>query len=97
MAAETPTQRGRPMKLVVINAYQYLEVPFEQQITLGRDVCNTLMIRDNEASRSHAILFEQEGEVLVQDLQSSNGVLFQELFNFLLIKLVKTILFQEDW
>ena len=61
-------------KLLVIHPDQVMEVQFDQQITIGRDVFNSLSLQDPEISRSHAILFEQEGETIVKDLKSRNGV-----------------------
>lgn len=60
-------------KLLVLNPEQYMEVQFEQQITIGRDVYNSLSLQDPEVSRSHAIIFDQEGEMILKDLKSRNG------------------------
>jgi hypothetical protein len=49
-------------------------VTFDQQLTIGRDVYNSLCLQDPEISRSHAIIFEQELDVLIKDLKSRNGV-----------------------
>jgi len=70
-----PPQR----RLLVINERQSLEVPFSQQITIGRDVINALALLDREVSRSHAILYCREAEdgppqLMVRDLDSLNGV-----------------------
>src|SRR5947209_8322261 len=61
-------------KLLVINPDQCMEVAFDQQITIGRDVFNSLSLQDPELSRSHAIIFEQEREIIIKDLKSRNGV-----------------------
>ncbi len=61
-------------KLVVLNPDHCMEVQFDQQITIGRDVFNSLSLQDPEVSRSHAIIFEQDGEVLIKDLRSRNGI-----------------------
>lgn len=61
-------------KLLVINPEQCVEVYFDQQLTIGRDVFNTLCLKDPELSRSHAIIFEQDGEMIIKDLRSRNGV-----------------------
>lgn len=61
-------------KLLVINPEQCVEVQFDQQITIGRDVFNSLCLKDPELSRSHAIMFEQDGETVIKDLRSRNGV-----------------------
>lgn len=64
-------------KLLVMNPEHCMEVQFDQQITIGRDVYNSLSLQDAEISRSHAIIFEQDNEVLVKDLKSRNGVYVQ--------------------
>ena len=46
-------------KLLLINQTDYMEGPFDQQLTIGRDVFNSLSLQDSEISRSHAIIFEQ--------------------------------------
>jgi hypothetical protein len=61
-------------KLLIINPQQYMEVPFDQQVTIGRDVYNTLSLQDGEISRSHAIIFDQGDEPIIKDLNSRNGV-----------------------
>ncbi len=61
-------------KLLVINPDQIMEVQFDQQITIGRDVFNSLSVQDPEVSRSHAIIFEQDGHYIIKDLKSRNGV-----------------------
>jgi pSer/pThr/pTyr-binding forkhead associated (FHA) protein len=61
-------------KILVINPDQCMEVSFDQQITIGRDVFNSLSLQDPELSRSHAIIFEQDREVIIKDLKSRNGV-----------------------
>jgi pSer/pThr/pTyr-binding forkhead associated (FHA) protein len=64
-------------KLLVMNPEHCMEVQFDQQITIGRDVYNSLSLQDAEISRSHAIIFEQDNEVIVKDLKSRNGVYVQ--------------------
>lgn len=61
-------------KLLVVHPDQCTEVQFDQQITIGRDVFNSLSLQDPELSRSHAIIFEQDQEVIIKDLKSRNGV-----------------------
>lgn len=41
--------------------------------TLGRDDANLLVINSHRASRHHAVLIQQGGQVWVRDLDSSNG------------------------
>jgi pSer/pThr/pTyr-binding forkhead associated (FHA) protein len=61
-------------KLLIINPQHYMEVPFDQQLTIGRDVYNSLSLQDAEISRSHAIIYEQGSRTLIRDLSSRNGV-----------------------
>ncbi|MRR11905.1 FHA domain-containing protein [bacterium] len=61
-------------KLLVINPDNTMEVQFDQQITIGRDVFNSLCLRDAEISRSHAIIFEHDGQFVIKDLKSRNGI-----------------------
>jgi pSer/pThr/pTyr-binding forkhead associated (FHA) protein len=61
-------------KLLVIHPNHCVEVMFDQQLTIGRDVYNSLCLQDPEVSRSHAIIFEQESEIILKDLKSRNGV-----------------------
>jgi hypothetical protein len=61
-------------KLLVIHASHCVEVGFDQQLTIGRDVYNALCLQDPEVSRSHAIVFEQDPDILVKDLKSRNGL-----------------------
>jgi pSer/pThr/pTyr-binding forkhead associated (FHA) protein len=60
-------------KLLILHADKSMEVQFDQQITIGRDVFNSLSLQDAEVSRSHAIVFEQDGETILKDLKSRNG------------------------
>jgi adenylate cyclase len=70
------------LRLLVLNKRQSLEIPFTQQITIGRDVVNTLPLIDDEASRSHAILYAEDAldsddskpQLTIKDLNSMNGV-----------------------
>ncbi len=61
-------------KLLVINAESYMEVPLDQQLTIGRDVFNSLSLQDAEVSRTHAIIFGQGDQTIIKDLNSRNGV-----------------------
>jgi pSer/pThr/pTyr-binding forkhead associated (FHA) protein len=60
-------------KLLVIHPDHCMEVQFDQQITIGRDVFNSLSLQDAEVSRSHAIIFEQDNQIIIKDLKSRNG------------------------
>lgn len=61
-------------RLLVVNPGQCMEVQFDQQITIGRDIFNSLCLQDPEVSRSHAIIFDQDGEMIIKDLRSRNGI-----------------------
>lgn len=61
-------------KILMVNPDKCVEVHFDQQMTIGRDVYNSLCLKDPELSRSHAIIFEQDGETVIKDLRSRNGV-----------------------
>ncbi|MCX7014858.1 MAG: FHA domain-containing protein [Candidatus Sumerlaeota bacterium] len=66
-------------RLLVINERQSLEFLFSQPLTIGRDVVNTLSLRDSEASRHHAVLEFAAGEdgapqLKIRNLQSLNGI-----------------------
>ena len=45
------------------------DLPF----TIGRDRENKLYINSTSVSRFHAVLFLEDGEYLVQDMESTNG------------------------
>lgn len=62
-------------RLVVLNPDQRMEIPLDQQLTIGRDFYNSLSLQDPDVSRTHAILFEHDGRATVKDLHSANGVL----------------------
>lgn len=45
----------------------------KNEIFIGRDLSNDIVINDPEVSRRHARLFVQSGNVLIEDLGSTNG------------------------
>ncbi len=61
-------------KIIIVNPDHPMEIPFDQQLTIGRDVYNSLSLQDSDISRSHAIIFEQDGRTIIKDLNSRNGV-----------------------
>ncbi len=61
-------------KLVILHPTEKLDVPFEQQLTVGRDVYNALSLQDADISRTHAIFYEHDDKVAIKDLNSRNGV-----------------------
>lgn len=46
----------------------------QDEITIGRDISNRLVINDPEVSRRHARLTAQSGGYVIEDLGSTNGV-----------------------
>jgi hypothetical protein len=45
----------------------------QEEITIGRDISNRLVINDPEVSRRHARLTSQSGGFVIEDLGSTNG------------------------
>jgi ABC-type multidrug transport system ATPase subunit/pSer/pThr/pTyr-binding forkhead associated (FHA) protein len=46
----------------------------KQEITIGRNSNCDIVLNDNSVSREHAKVFNKNGQILVQDLNSTNGV-----------------------
>src|SRR5580698_2256199 len=46
----------------------------ETAVTIGRQDGNTVLLKDRNVSRKHATLVRQNGSVLIEDLNSFNGV-----------------------
>lgn len=44
-------------------------------VGIGREAQNTIQLRDEKVSRYHCRIFEEEGEILLADLESTNGTL----------------------
>jgi pSer/pThr/pTyr-binding forkhead associated (FHA) protein len=47
----------------------------EGEARLGRTADNDVVVRDGSASRSHARVYEENGEIFVEDLKSANGTI----------------------
>ncbi len=47
----------------------------DEEVTLGRDPKNGIVIDDVQVSRQHLRIFRQKGEIFVEDLKSTNGTL----------------------
>jgi pSer/pThr/pTyr-binding forkhead associated (FHA) protein len=45
-----------------------------RRITIGRGKKSKIQLEDKEVSRSHACIWRQEGDVVIEDLESGNGV-----------------------
>jgi len=45
-----------------------------QRITIGREKKSKIHLHDKDVSRSHACIWRQEGDIVIEDLNSGNGV-----------------------
>ncbi len=45
-----------------------------RRITIGRDKKSKIHLDDQDVSRSHACIRQHEGDVVIEDLNSGNGV-----------------------
>lgn len=54
-------------------AFEGTEMVQGDRIELGRDPSCGLVLDDESCSRKHAMLFEHDGKIAIQDLQSANG------------------------
>ncbi|MCH8333383.1 FHA domain-containing protein [Candidatus Sumerlaeota bacterium] len=61
-------------KVLVLNPDHCMELPFEGELTVGREVTNTLSLQGTEISRKHAVIEEQGDQIIIRDLDSRNGV-----------------------
>ncbi len=61
--------------LRITHGTQTEELSFEGEVRLGRTADNDVVIKDAASSRTHARLYEEEGQVFVEDLKSANGTL----------------------
>jgi hypothetical protein len=64
-----------PWLLVVINGQEYRYNVDDPIFTIGREAENNLCIPDSTISRKHAVIKYINGEYIIQDLNSSNGIL----------------------
>lgn len=69
-AVEGVTLAGDGQRVMV-----HQEVPLEEEVTLGRDPENSLVVGDRFTSGRHARLFRRDGGYWVEDLGSTNGTL----------------------
>ncbi len=61
--------------IVQDDAGRKIVVPFvREEITIGRQEGNTILLTERNISRHHARLFRQNGAILVEDLGSYNGI-----------------------
>ena len=67
---------ARAASLVVINpSGNQIRVPLHPlPFSIGRQSDSHLVLRDNRASRNHARIVAEHGELFIEDLNSSNGV-----------------------
>lgn len=54
-------------------AFEGTEMVSGERIEIGRDASCALVLDDESCSRRHAVLFEHDGKLAVQDLGSANG------------------------
>ncbi|MEW4529275.1 MAG: sigma 54-interacting transcriptional regulator [Maioricimonas sp. JB045] len=76
-SATRPAATGQNVYLIVQKGSARLSViPLdpEQRYTVGRASSNRVVIPDAKCSRQHCELFHQQGQWLVRDLESRNGV-----------------------
>jgi hypothetical protein len=69
----------------------------QEEITIGRDISNRLVINDPEVSRRHARLTSQVGGYVIEDLGSTNGTFVdgQRLMGPHLLRPGQTVMFGE--
>jgi pSer/pThr/pTyr-binding forkhead associated (FHA) protein len=81
-AAGAPQETGRaktpPATLVVVHApdkeHQGKRYPLgDEDVTLGREEGNTILVASDQASRRHARIFVSGGSHVLVDLESTNG------------------------
>jgi len=63
------------LKIEFVDARPYLGYMFDlsENVTVGRDRENKIVIRDDAVSRVHCKFYVMNGQVFVKDLNSSNG------------------------
>lgn len=61
-------------KLVVIAKGKPREIEMGQELTIGRGYSNLLRLEGDEISRVHAIIYRRNGDFILRDLDSKNGV-----------------------
>jgi hypothetical protein len=69
-------RRSEPSKLVVTQGDltgTTIELTASTHITIGRASDSTLVVTDDYASSRHARIFAQDGQWIVEDLNSTNG------------------------
>ena len=57
-------------------SYQQTIYPLLEPTTIGRGFSNLIPLSDPTASRNHAKVHYQEGSWVVEDLGSTNGIIF---------------------
>ena len=50
----------------------------QEELTIGRDITNRIVINDPEVSRKHARLVLQSGSYVIEDLGSTNGTFLDD-------------------
>lgn len=67
---------ARVKRLVIVEPVQRkgTQIPFDHEVTLGRDVGNTIVIDDDSfISQRHLRIFDYDGQPMLEDLESTNG------------------------
>ena len=67
------------IKIEFLEAKPYLGYLFDlsESITVGRDRENKIVIRDDNVSRIHCKFYMMNGQVFIQDLNSTNGTVIK--------------------
>jgi phosphoserine phosphatase RsbU/P len=68
------TTRNRPVLIVTSPSNSRMRVPLDKlPFTIGRHADNQLVLRDNRISRGHARIIVENGEYVIEDLNSRHG------------------------
>ena len=71
-----PTETGSIAYLVIRDGKKWSDV-FRlvpgRTVTIGRSATNQIVVKEDQASRKHAEIFQVEGQWTVRDLDSRNG------------------------
>ncbi len=72
---EKPEQKPAGILVVINPSGNRSRIPLEPlPFLIGRNADNHLVLRDNRISRSHARIFAENGEFILEDLKSRHGV-----------------------
>ncbi len=51
------------------------EIPLAEEITIGRDPDNVVVLDDVQISRQHLRIFQKDNDLFIEDLRSTNGTM----------------------